>query len=1157
MEQRKPYLGGLIAAVFVMLWCMTATAQFPSPTFSGLLMLGKANFAASTANAASINIPLGSPPTTPLVGDMWLTAGGLFIDLSTGVTQVATYGTFAAPPPTGNITPNTGAYTALAANSLVVGSPSGGNEGPGSINMTGCYINGAACTTGGVNASGSPTAGQIAEWTGPGAITGIGTSGSGNVALTNSPVFTTPNLGTPSTLVLTNATGTPAALGLANATGTPTSIGLANGTGLPYTGLPALAANQVLGALTATTPSGQSVPSCSATSDALGWQSGTGFTCFTGYAPLASPTFTGTTTVNGTVQGTAINKLMSYLDDLALIPGCVGDGVTDDTACVQAAMTAAQNGGAVYLGNHLYAVSSTITIDREKVIGTSNGRTAGGYAGIVMKSGFVGLTANMSVLSIGNASLVQGIAVYESGSPPTSGTMVTTGASSFDDILEDIVIGSACNGISLSGNTVTLNHAMIVGAVGTGCNGVIIGAATTGANSVDIRVMNSDIIASSGNPLDADMLVEDAGGLFLLNNDLLYATRGTVIKPGANQQILWLMAVNTVLGDTTANNALLIDTGASSAVIRGLQFTQDWSSNNQSQGTILEQNTGGGTINGIWFNGQRAFQGGVSAADNVHFSAGSDISFDNSHVCGNYSSGVATGIYFANGVTPVAVRGTEISPTCAGLSGAAMTTGITLGGSNLATITNNQISSAIGQPLNVGTPAAGTVVSGNEGIFTGTIYAEAFGVKCDGSFDNTAFLTSFFGAITPGTLAVLPAGTCLYKNAISIQTSNFTIRGGGPGLTFLTYDGSNTTNNIFTVGTTSSSCNQSHINVEDVEFDSNTVMTAGDGVRFNDICYLNLTHVDVGPNNTNLYNGIHFNGGGVQRYEGGNIQGSNIGEIINGDTSVSFTDMYQSKGAITGSTIGLDVAGNVGGFNMDMYDLVNNKTNLKIDQSVTAVKNAQVTLGGAGMAIDGTSGSPNIGLDLEDAGGSGSILEMTGTWVSTAANTCLKIGSGVGAYEVKVTGIRMENCTTYGIDDESTSAIVMIDGGIIAGNGTGINTVAGNQIRVAAWPNMKGNNANTTNYTNMTPTVTSCGSGCAINGASTDYWGDFATGSGAGGTTATINFVSSWSVTPNCILQQFAGTAGSPQANTTSVSAYSFTNLIASTFYSYSCVGLH
>lgn len=63
---------------------------------------------------------------------------------------------------------------------------------------------------------------------------------------------------------------------------------------LSYGNLPALGANQLLGSLTATTPSGLSVPSCSTAGDALYWTAATGFGCFTGYAPQASPTFTGT-----------------------------------------------------------------------------------------------------------------------------------------------------------------------------------------------------------------------------------------------------------------------------------------------------------------------------------------------------------------------------------------------------------------------------------------------------------------------------------------------------------------------------------------------------------------------------------------------------------------------------------------------------------------------------------------------------------------------------------------------------------------------------------------------------------------------------------------------------------------------------------------------
>jgi hypothetical protein len=86
---------------------------------------------------------------------------------------------------------------------------------------------------GNVNNIGTPTAGQVAEFTNATTIQGVGTTGSGSYAKSVSPTFTTPNLGTPSTLVGTNISGTANSLTAGNINATTNNTI----TSLPFLGL--------------------------------------------------------------------------------------------------------------------------------------------------------------------------------------------------------------------------------------------------------------------------------------------------------------------------------------------------------------------------------------------------------------------------------------------------------------------------------------------------------------------------------------------------------------------------------------------------------------------------------------------------------------------------------------------------------------------------------------------------------------------------------------------------------------------------------------------------------------------------------------------------------------------------------------------------------
>ena len=189
-----------------------------------------------------------------------------------GTKMVCQGPTIAAAGPTGSATvapiityDNWGHLTAVSSATITpaVGSITG--LGTGVATALGNALNGASGLVGYSGALGTPTSGALTNATGLPISTGV--SGLGTGIATALGV----NTGSAGAPVLFNGAG-----------GTPSSLTLTNATGLPNAGLATQTANTVLGALTATTPSGLALPSCIDTGgNHLNYTSGTGFSCGT------------------------------------------------------------------------------------------------------------------------------------------------------------------------------------------------------------------------------------------------------------------------------------------------------------------------------------------------------------------------------------------------------------------------------------------------------------------------------------------------------------------------------------------------------------------------------------------------------------------------------------------------------------------------------------------------------------------------------------------------------------------------------------------------------------------------------------------------------------------------------------------------------------
>lgn len=306
----------LALALLLALWPALAPAQFatigPTPPSSD-----NGNRLATTAFVQS----------AVLSGSIGLASGKIFIGSAGNIATAQTL--------SGDLTVSIGGVTTFATVNANVGT----------------FGSATQCVTVTNNAKGLTTAISAATCTPAiGSITGLG---GGILAALQATV------GAAGAPVLFNGAG-----------GTPSSLTLTNATGLPYAALPALSANQVLGALTGTTPSGQSVPNCNSASSALLWAAGAGFGCNTSIAAatvttnanLTGPvTSVGNATTIGANQVSRANEAQGIARSVVGVTGNATANVADIQGIANQALVVNAAGTALTFGAVNLAAAAAVT----------------------------------------------------------------------------------------------------------------------------------------------------------------------------------------------------------------------------------------------------------------------------------------------------------------------------------------------------------------------------------------------------------------------------------------------------------------------------------------------------------------------------------------------------------------------------------------------------------------------------------------------------------------------------------------------------------------------------------------------------------------------------------------------------------------------------
>jgi hypothetical protein len=359
--------------------------------------------------------------------------------------------------------------------------------------------------------------------------------------------------------------------------------------------------------------------------------------------------------------------------------GAVGDGVTNDTAAINLALSTTYT-----TGQALCIPAGTYLYDGGGSLGNGNIIYGEGRNATIIRSRLASPTGGYIIHALGYGSGVRGIR-FDAAVAQTSGCYVwLSGPETF---IEDFYMTGDFNGVWMTGSVSRIRH----GRFQDGATGAIRIKAEGGDNSQLI----DDVLMGAQSPQvsTAGIRVRNSSALIISNTSVIQQGNAVLIDPytsvvGTNlvntdKGNVFSLYANNCFFDNSSGNALRIVPSGTGSVVRS-RFANCWFGSSSSDGAYLT-NTSSGILQGIYFDschfplntGSGITTGGVV----------SDIELVGGFLCQN-----SYGAYFGGSTSKITVTGCTIGAG-AGLNGNTNNGIVLEAGTASILIANNQMQS--------------------------------------------------------------------------------------------------------------------------------------------------------------------------------------------------------------------------------------------------------------------------------------------------------------------------------------------------------------------------------------------------------------------------------------------------------------------------------